>query len=82
MGTAVAAQSKAVLIPDKTPAARQMVASAYRDTDRMTPARAIPTASPAPGKDSDWRYPAAWLGTLAIIATIAARRSKAGRPWA
>ena len=82
MGSVKAEQSNAVLMPKKTPVSSQMVASAYRNTDRIAPMRASPPASPAPGKDSDWRYTAAWLGTLAIIATIAVRRRKAGRPWA
>ena len=82
MGTAVAAQSNAVLVTEKTPVVSQMVASANQETDRMTPVRASPPESLAPGKDSDWRYAAAWLGTLAIIATIAVRRRKVGRPWA
>ena len=82
MGIVKAEQSNAVLISKKTLVPSQTVALVYRDTNRITPMRASPLASPAPSENSDWRYTAAWLGTLAIIATIAVRRRKAVRPWA
>lgn len=81
-GTSRETRSNAVLTSEQNAAPSQTVASAYRDIDRMAPVRTSPPANPAPQEDSDWRYTAAMLGTLAIIATIAVRRRKAGTPWA
>ena len=81
-GTVKAAQSNAVLLPEQIPAPSPMVASAYRDVDRIAPTRPGASASPDSQKNSGWRYTAALLGTLAIIGTIAVRRRKAEMPWA
>ena len=83
LGTDKAARSNAVLTPKENPASSQIIASAYRDVDRMASSTAPDsTASQTTPIHSGWRYTAALLGTLAIIGTIAVRRRKPGKPWA
>jgi len=82
LGTENAARSNAVLTSEKNPALSQMSAPPHRDTDRIAPNPPKLSTSPDTQGNSGWRYTAALLGTLAILATIAVRRFKAGTPWA
>lgn len=83
LGNDKATRSNTVLTPRQNPASSQIIASGYRDVDRIA---SSPALSSAPSQttqiNSGWRYTAAVLGTLAIIGTIAVRRRKPGKPWA
>ena len=83
LGTDKVTRSNTVLLAEQNPASNQITASAYRDMDRIVPdTQRNPAASQPVQDDFGWRYTVALLSTLAIIGTIAARRRKAGKPWA
>ena len=72
-----------VLTSGKNSPSDLLLPSAYRDSDRIeTKPSADPVASQTPKIDSEWRFLASMLGTLAILVTIAIRRRKPGKPWA
>ncbi|MBG6078121.1 hypothetical protein IWX85_003975 [Polaromonas sp. CG_9.11] len=78
------ARSTTVLTARKNSDPSPVISSAYRDIDRITPSPAHnPAASQATTwVNSEWRFTAALIGTIAIIGTIAVRRRKPGKPWA
>ncbi len=83
LGTNKVARSNTVLTPKQNSASSPIIPSAYRDVDRITPSPALnPAASQTTQVNSEWRFIAALLGTMAIIGTIAVRRRKPGKPWA
>lgn len=71
-----------VLTYKENPVLNPIILSGVRDTDRAIskPASNTP-ANQSPQIDSEWRFIAALLGTMAIICTIAVRRRKSGEPW-
>lgn len=73
-------RSETVLVPEKNPAAGQVVSLSYRGTDRLSPVpvQTVAAASPV-GSHPSWRSTTALLSTLALIGTIALRRYKAGK---
>jgi hypothetical protein len=83
LDTDKAVRSTTVLTPRQQPASSPIIPSAYRDGDRITPSPALdPAASQTTTRvNSEWRFTAALLGTVAIIGTIAVRRRKPGKPW-
>ncbi|MBG6072386.1 MULTISPECIES: hypothetical protein [unclassified Polaromonas] len=75
-------KSNAVLTYKENPIQSQIALSTSGDVDRLISKPAFNTASIQPYQvDSEWRFIAALLGTMAIIGTIAVRRRKPSEPW-
>ena len=72
----------AVLTYKENPIQSPIVLSTSGDADRLIPKPAFNTVSiDSSQNDSEWRFMAALLGTMAIIGTIAVRRRKPGESW-
>ena len=75
-------RASTVLTSGKNASSNAIISSAYRDSDRIAPNPSVdPALSQRPKVDSEWRFLASMLGTIAILVTIAIRRRKPGKPW-
>ena len=75
-------KSNAVLTYKENPIQSPIVLSGSGDADRLISKPAFNTVSIQSSQiDSECRFVAALLGTMAIIGTIAVRRRKPGEPW-
>ena len=76
-----ACKSITLLRPVQNPLTNQIVPLTYRGADRMASVPVQqPAAVPLSGNNSNWRSITGVLSTLALIGTIALRRSRSGKP--
>ena len=76
-----ACKSITLLRPVQNSLANQIVPLTYRGADRMASVPVQqPAAVPTSGNNSNWRSVTGVLSTLALIGTIALRRSRSGKP--
>ena len=75
-----ACKSTTLLRPVQSPPTNQIVPLTYRGADRMASVTVQqPAAVPLSGNNPNWRSVTGVLSTLALIGTIALRRSRSGK---